>query len=138
MGSPLKEHVDYGAVVRLADAIAAVDSLFDAPAFIADASGPLHLLELKARIDHLASALDRQLAGPFERAARTLCTAAARAELDMWTAWPCVTFLERCGLDSPEAALSALACLTRYASGEFAIRAFLERHPRATFARLEE
>ena len=46
--------------------------------------------------------------------------------------------MERCGLDEPETALEGLACLTRYASAEFAIRPFLERHPQRTLARLTE
>ena len=59
-----------------------------------------------------------------------------RAELDLWAAWPCTTYVECCGLDDPQTALDALACLTRYASAEFAIRAFLEQHPVVTFDRL--
>ena len=120
----------------MSSAISAVDSSFDAAAFIADASAPLPSLELKARVDHLAAALSRHLAGPFPRAAQVLCEAAMRAELDLWAAWPCTTYVECCGLDDPQTALDALACLTRYASAEFAIRAFLEQHPVVTFDRL--
>ncbi len=138
MGSPLKERVDRQAARRLADAIAAVDTSFDAAAFVAEASASLHSLELKARVEQLAATLERHLAGPFGRAAQVLCAAASGAALDMWAAWPCVTYVERCGLDEPETALDALACLTRYASAEFAIRPFLEHHPHRTLTRLTE
>ena len=138
MGNPLKERVDREAASRLADAIAAVDASFDAPAFVVEASAPLHGLELKARVGQLTTTLEEYLDGPFERAARVLCAAATGAALDMWAAWPCVTYVERRGLGEPETALDALACLTRYASAEFAIRPFLEHHPQRTLARLAE
>lgn len=138
MPTPFKEHVGAAAVARLADAIAAVDPTFDAPAFAADALAGLDALELKARIAHVAAALEPHLAGPFPRAAGVLCAAATAADLDAWTAWPLTAWVERNGLDDPAAALDALARLTCHASAEFAIRPFIERHPEATFARLAD
>ena len=136
MGSPLKERVDQEAVRRLAAAIGAVDQSFDAPAFDADATAGLGDLELKARVDHVAGALERHLVGPFERAVAILSAAADYAGLDMWAAWPCLSYVERHGPAHPQAALHALGALTRHASAEFAIRPLLEQHPALTLDRL--
>ncbi len=136
MPTPLKDHIDGPAIRVIAAAIHAIEPAFDPVAFAADTTANLDSLELKARIDHVASALARHLPVPFRKAARVLCTAARRANFTMWTGWPCVTYVERFGLDHPEAALDALACLTPYASAEFAIRPYLERHPDLTWERL--
>ncbi len=138
MSTAFKDQIGEATVRRLADAIAAVDPAFDAAAFVADATSGIEPLELKARIAHVAAALGRNLAGPFPRAAGVLCSAATAAGLDGWAAWPLPAWVEHIGLDEPEAALDALACLTRFASSEFAIRPFIERYPDATFRRLHE
>jgi 3-methyladenine DNA glycosylase AlkC len=138
VANTLKERVDAATVRRLADAIAAIDPSFDADAFAANAAAGLDALELKARMEHVAIALGRHLAGPFARAADVLCRAAEAASLDVWTAWPLTTWVERRGLEDPPAALDAIERLTRYASGEFAVRPLIEQHPEPTFARLAE
>ena len=136
MGSPLKQRIDRGTIARLAAAIAAVDRSFDQAAFIAEAAAGLEPLGLKARIDQVARALERHVPTPFAHAAALLCAAADRARLDLWAAWPCLTYVERRGAEDPDAALDALARLTRHASAEFAIRPLLEQHPARTFDRL--
>jgi 3-methyladenine DNA glycosylase AlkC len=142
MPTPFKDHVNAAAAARLGAAIRTATPTFDVAAFVADAARGLDALELKARIDHVATALSRHLPASFPEAAHLLCRAATLAAqtpdgaLTMWTGWPCVTFVERYGLDHPAAALDALACLTPYASAEFAIRPFIERHPDVTWPRL--
>lgn len=138
MPTPFKDQIGEATATRIAGAIAAVEPAFDREAFVADAVAGLDALELKARIAHVAVALHRHVPGPFSRSADVLCAAATTAGLDGWTAWPLTAWVERSGLDDPNAALDALACLTRHASAEFAIRPFIERHPETTFARLDE
>ena len=138
MADALKDRVGGETVRRLGEEIAAADPSFDAAAFAADATAGLDVLELKARMEHVAVALDRHLAGPFDRAARVFCEAAESASLDVWAAWPLTTWVERRGLEDPPAALDSLARLTRYASAEFAVRPLIERHPELAFARLAE
>jgi 3-methyladenine DNA glycosylase AlkC len=138
MASTLKERVDAALVRRLADAVASADRSFDADAFVADATVGLDELELKERMEHIAAALERHLAGPFDRAAQVVGDAVEGASLDVWAAWACATYLERRGLDDPAAALDAMARVTRHASAEFAVRPLIERHPELTFARLAE
>jgi 3-methyladenine DNA glycosylase AlkC len=134
----LKARVGRAAIEGLAAAISAVDAGFDAPAFVALACTGLEDLELKARVAHVADALGRHLPTHFDRAVALLCDAADRAQLDMWAAWPCLTYVEQRGPESPEVALAALARLTRHASAEFAIRPLLERYPALVFERLAE
>jgi 3-methyladenine DNA glycosylase AlkC len=50
--------------------------------------------------------------------------------------WPLTHFVASHGLDHPDAALDALAEMTRRFTAEFALRPFLLRHPDRTLARL--
>ena len=141
MPTPFKDHVNANALDQIATAISAAHPGFDAASFTGETAAGLDALELKARIDHVAHALARHLPAPFPEASRLLCRAAATAAalgrpLTTWTGWPCVAFVEHHGLEHPEAALDALACLTPYASAEFAVRPYIEHHPEATWPRL--
>ena len=140
MPEPLKSFVNGASVTRLADTVRAVHPAFDLHAFVESATSGLEPLELKARIDHVAAALDAHLPRSFSKAARLLAGAIPKAdpELTMWEAWPATTYVEYHGITHPEVALDALAVLTRYASAEFAIRPYIEQHPDVTWRRLQE
>jgi 3-methyladenine DNA glycosylase AlkC len=111
---------------------------FDPSKFERQASEGLRPLELKARIAHVAEALDDSLAGPFEANGPSVANAVSPSELGTWAAWPAVEWVALAGLDHPQEALGALGEMTRAASAEFAIRPFIERHPELTWERLHE
>ena len=132
MAAPLKDKVGAGSIGALAAALADVPG-FDGPGFPRRAQDGLDGLELKARIAHVARALAAALPGPFVDDGPRVAAAVAAAELDMWAAWPAQTWVEERGLADPGVALSAIAAMTARASGEFAVRAFLDAHAKAAW-----
>jgi len=107
-------------------------------------------LELKARVEHLATALQATLPTSFPAAADVLegSLAPARMDTDLgalrpgpeglagWAVWPLCTFVARAGLDDPQRALRCLHALTQRHTAEYAIRPFLLAHPELAFATL--
>lgn len=127
MASPLKDQVDQAVVEDLANRFAALEVDFDAERFVADVLDDLDALELKDRVNLIADRLADHLPDDPE-AAIDLVVTVAQGGADGWTAWPLCAFVERHGLDAPEASLSAMAELTKRATCEFAVRPFLGRH----------
>jgi 3-methyladenine DNA glycosylase AlkC len=134
----LKDKIGDKSVAALADAVEPQVAGFDATGFRLAAIDGLGPLELKARIAHVASALDAGLPGPFAQDAPCVAAGVRGAGLDPWSAWPAVTWVEHYGLDDPDAALDALELMTESASAEFAIRPFIERHPELAWTRLHD
>ncbi len=111
----------------------------------------LAALELKARVAHVASALQATLPPAFDTAAEVLERSLAPARMDSdlsalrpgpdglagWAVWPLCAFVERHGLEQPERALRCLHALTQRHTAEYAIRPFLLQHPGLTFATLQ-
>ncbi|MBG0827845.1 DNA alkylation repair protein [Planomonospora sp. ID67723] len=128
MAQPLKELIDTGSVRVLADGVATAWAPFPRDRFVAEACAGLDGLELKDRVRHVARALDAGLALPFPRAAEVLREAASHARLDMWSGWPATEYVGLRGLDHLDEAMAALAALTPYATGEFAVRPYLDRY----------
>lgn len=132
---PFKESINAGSVRALARRLEAVGALRAAP-FTREATSGLDALELKARVAHVVEALRRHLPSAFPDAADLVRRAVAGSELATWEAWPATDWVAAAGLDQPDVALPLLADLTPHASAEMAIRPFVGRHPRATFAAL--
>lgn len=84
-------------------------------------------LELKDRMHHVAHCLGATLPKDFPHAVEILKEAAPQINGFEGMALP--DFIEIFGLEDWDTALPALGYLTRYASGEFAIRPFLDRDP---------
>ena len=135
MATPFKDEISPATIRALGRAVAGTVEGFDAAAFGRRARRGLADLELKARVDHVADALDGALrATPRARAGGldvpdalvALADALDAADLGMWAGWPAVTWVERHGLDHPAAALAALGRMTAHASAEFAVRPYLE------------
>lgn len=124
----------------LGEAVQAHAPGLDVDRFVAEATDGLDELELKARVAQVAQALDHHLvevAGlALPEAFAAVAAAAEDLDADMWTAWPATTFVEHRSLDAPDAAVEALARLTRHASAEFALRPLLDADPEGTLARL--
>ena len=110
----------------------------------------LDVLELKARVDHVATALQATLPARFPDAADVLehSLAPPRADTDLsalvpgpnglagWAVWALGEFVARQGLAAPERALRCLHALTQRFTAEFAIRPFVLAHPELSFATL--
>jgi 3-methyladenine DNA glycosylase AlkC len=139
---------------------------FDRERFERLALDGLDALAMKARADHIATALEDTLPADFgtaaalleatlapaQPAADGLGDAATAADSDAgpdpgrepdhpaglrgWIIWPMGVVVERRGLAEPERALDCLHALTQRLSAEWALRPFLEHHPALTWARL--
>lgn len=110
----------------------------------------LDALELKARAMHIADALEATLPPRFADAAAVIEAAlgaplpvdgeaaAPRRDdgLSGWIVWPLGEVVARRGLDDAPRALQCLHALTQRSSAEWAIRPFIERHPKLVFATL--
>ena len=124
---------------------------FDGERFEALALPGLEALELKARAQHLCSALEALLPADFEAAAAVIEASLApvrgdeelaalrpgEAGLAGWTVWPLAEFVARRGLGTPERALQVLHALTQRFTAEWAIRPFIVEQPALAFATLE-
>ncbi|MFB4264503.1 DNA alkylation repair protein [Nonomuraea sp. GTA35] len=126
MAQPLKDMINNRSVSVLADGLAAAWPAFPRARFAAQALTGLDGLELKARVAHVAAALHDALPLPYPQAAALVRECAAT--LDMWSGWPATEHTAVQGLDHLEAAMETLAALTPYATGEFAVRPYLERY----------
>ena len=124
---------------------------FDARRFESLASHGLEALELKARVEHIADALEQTLPAQFDQAARILEASLAPAPPDDsldaprspgaglagWAVWPLTSYVARAGLATPQRALLALHAMTQRSTAEFAVRPFLVHHTDLTLRQLE-
>jgi 3-methyladenine DNA glycosylase AlkC len=122
-----------------------VHPAFRAEDFVRRCMNGLAGLELVARGWHIADALNEHLPRPFAAAAEILVAALgpeipATGEVGMapFRHLPHVLFVQKFGLDDFEAAMRAQYELTKRFSAESSIRAYLVKHPKATYARLAE
>ncbi|MEO3888983.1 hypothetical protein [Nonomuraea sp. B5E05] len=128
MAQPLKEMINSASVQVLADGLTAVWAPFPRARFTERALAGLGGLELKDRVRHVSAALHDALPLPYPQAAEIVRECASRVRLDMWSGWPATDHTAAAGLDHLEPAMATLATLTPYATGEFAVRPFLERY----------
>jgi 3-methyladenine DNA glycosylase AlkC len=144
MAEPLKHLLGPEAVHWLAGNLQRASAKFEAPAFVSACLHGLEALELKARAAHIADVLYAHLPQPFAAAAEVLhASLGPEAEPDLpgiqvLRYLPHVTFVSQYGLDDFEAAMRLQYELTKRFTAEFSIRAFIERYPEATYARLCE
>jgi 3-methyladenine DNA glycosylase AlkC len=114
-------------------------------AFVAACLAGLDALELIARGWHIAEVMRAHLPARFPEAAEVL-VASLGPELEPdsglgmepFRYLPHVLFVQKYGLEDFEPAMRAQYELTKRFSAESSIRAYLERHPEATYARLVE
>ena len=139
----LKNYIDRNLVAQIAGRIRLVHPAFPHEAFIAAASDNLPNLELKARFAHIADCLREHLPADYPAALDILTAIADNADSRFepiddpgLRLLPIPTFIERHGLDHPEASLAAMPGITRVTSCEGAIRPFIRRYPESTFAAL--
>lgn len=145
MAAPLKDSFGPDVPARIAAAVAAVDPDFPAEAFLADALDGYDELELTPRARRIAKALGKYLPADYcEAIALLMASLPPRSEDEGLTGMatffyaPHVFFVAEFGLDDWEASMVAQYEITQRFTAEFSIRAFLEREPRRTLARLRD
>ncbi len=115
-----------------AQVVAAWGQRLDAgPSWVQETVFPLAGLELKARVQHLAQAIWRVLGPDLLPALKRLETAAlSEPPLKAFAAWPAFTMVAENGLEHPAQSLKCLGVLTHLFSAEFAVRPFIDAHPK--------
>jgi 3-methyladenine DNA glycosylase AlkC len=128
MAQPLKELINAASVELLADGLSAAWAPFPRVRFVQAAVTGLDGLELKERVQHVARVLGTTLTPPFPQAAAVLRESTTRVRLDMWSGWPATDYVATHGIDHLDEAMRTLATLTPHATGEFAVRPYLDRY----------
>lgn len=146
MAEPLKAQYGPEIAARVADLIAPVWPGFERGRFLSRALDGYAALELTGRAKQLADALAEVLP-PSPPEALAILTASlgpphASDELEgagfgPFVYLPYVYFVARYALEHAEAALDFQEAVTQRFTAEFSLRAFVDRHPDLTFARLE-
>lgn len=143
MAEQLKHFFNDEVVRAIAGDLARAHPPFAERAFVAACLDGLAALELTARGWHIAEVMRAHLPHPFPAAAEILVASLgpelAHAEsfgMAPFRYLPHVFFVQKYGLDDFEPAMRAQYELTKRFSAESSIRAFLVRHPEATYARL--
>ncbi|MDJ0768230.1 MAG: DNA alkylation repair protein [Ilumatobacter sp.] len=145
MAEPLKDSFGTDVPVRIADALATVVEDFDREGFLAACLDGYDDLELTPRAKQIASAMAAYLPADRELAMRTIVRTlgdelygSELTGMEPFVYLPHVYFIAEYGLDHFETAMTAQYELTKRFTAEFSIRAYLERYPEATLARLGE
>lgn len=148
VAEPLKNAFQRPLVVRLAATLAAVEPSFPSKRFVADATRGFDDLELLDRGRQVGRALGAHLPQDFARAVDVLVASlgprlgqTAGNGMEPFFYLPHVLFVSDRGVDRDEhfePSMRAQYELTQRFTAEFSIRAFLERHPERTLARLAE
>ena len=135
----MKDGLGPDAVSRIAEAFSMLDSEFDKKAFTKACLQDLDSLELKQRVVHIIAQLEYFLGDDFERVAKLLLRLPEvwdggdkNDPLSGFAAWPIIDYVSEAGIDQPALALACLETLTSLISAEFAIRSFIEIHPKIT------
>lgn len=145
MASQLKDQFGPSVPRAIAAMIRAVHAGFPHEAFLRDALQGYGPLTLTARGVQIADALHAHLPADYPRAVEILLASATqphdhRASSGMagFLYMPHLFFVAKHGLDHFEESMRAQHALTQLFTAEWSIRAFLEKHPEKTLARLRE
>jgi len=143
MAMLLKDILNAETVRWLSDGLARAYPAFDGTRFKKACLSGLPALELKERASHIATAMHRFLPAEFPAAAQIIAASlgpevppTGENGIGVLRYMPHDSFIERFGLDHPQEAFGLQEELTKRASCEFSIRAFLSKHPDLTSARL--
>ncbi|MEH3086640.1 MAG: DNA alkylation repair protein [Xylophilus ampelinus] len=131
----MKDLLGPAAIRTIADAGAAASPAFDRDAFLAAASDGLDALSIMERVRHVGDALAAALPGDPPAALAILRGMGPRlgGAFQAMAASACAA---RHAREAFDAALDAIAALTRHGTGEFAVRPFLAADPARTLARM--
>jgi 3-methyladenine DNA glycosylase AlkC len=144
MPAKLKDYLDEKAVRFLANEIASVHPL-DTRRFVREATRGFEALELTERAAQVADALAKFLPRDVPEALDVVVRAlgadeerAAAFDVSVFRFFAYPIFIAKYGLDHFEPSMRAQYELTKRFTSEGCIRAFIERYPERTYARLEE
>lgn len=125
--------------------IRAVHADFPHDEFVRTALSGYGPLSLTGRGFHIAAALRKHLPAEYPRAIDVLLASASQPHehrasggMAAFLYMPHLFFVAQNGLDHFEDSMRAQHALTQRFTAEYSIRAFLEKHPEATLARLRE
>lgn len=145
MASQLKDQFGESVPRAIAAMIRAVRADFPHDEFIADVRAGYGPLSLTQRGFHVAAALKKHLPPHYPDAIGVLLASASQPHehkasggMAAFLYMPHLFFISQHGLDHFEESMRAQHAFTQRFTAEFSIRAFLERHPQATLARLRE
>ena len=145
MAAPLKDSFGPDVPARIAAAIEAVHPTFHADSFLRDALDGYKDLELTPRCRQIARALHDHLPADYDAAIDVLLASlgppSGREQLTGMATFfyaPHVFFVADYGLAHWETSMRAQYELTQLFTAEYSIRAFLDREPERTLARLRE
>jgi 3-methyladenine DNA glycosylase AlkC len=143
LAEPLKEILNIEAVRWLSHGLAQAYPTFARSAFEAACNVGLDDLELKQRAIHLARCMANHLPPGFPEAAKVVAASLepespAIGEFGSASLRHMVhdSFIEQFGIDHPDAAYALQQEVTKRATCEFSIRAFLIKHPEKTHAQM--
>jgi len=125
--------------------IRAVHADFPHDEFLRDALAGYGAMTLTGRGFHIAAALRKHLPGDYPQAIEVLLASASQPHehrasggMAAFLYMPHLFFVAQHGLDHFEDSMRAQHALTQRFTAEYSIRAFLEKHPDLTLARLRE
>lgn len=133
MASALKNYIDRDFVVRLSKTIPAGKKTDFIAAVI---NGEWKDLELKQRIRHVSTQLGKFLPGDYRKQIATLKKAAPEFTGLGGLVFP--DFVEVHGTHDLQTSLEALKSFTPHSTSEFAIRPFIQSHPKDTMATIKK
>lgn len=144
MAEPLKNFFDVHVIRAIGKQLAVGHPELKVTTFTKSCAKGLDDLELMARGWHIAEVMRQSLPTDFPKAAKVLTQGLGQtlpAELGNGMApfryLPHVFFVAKYGIEHLEESLAALHVLTQHFTAEFSIRAFIERYPEQTYARLQ-
>ncbi|AKJ26949.1 hypothetical protein [Caldimonas brevitalea] len=142
----LKDGFNAATVAGIARDVAAVHPGFDTSTFVQTCLEGFEACSLMQRVGRVAAGLQRCLPADYRRALPLVLGAmevgagstlpARDGGMAAFRFAPHLQYVAEAGLEHPELSLDALAQMTRHFTGEFAIRAFLDRWPTLTLERL--
>ncbi len=141
MAEPLKNSYGPDIPKRIAAMIEAVHPSFPSSEFVANSLDGYDDLELTPRARQISTALAQHLPpDPAEAIGILVESLGPKIErlegMEPFIYLPHVLFVAEYGLDCPEESFQAQYELTQRFTAEFSIRAFIERHPELSMARL--
>lgn len=145
VAEPLKTYFGPEVPRKIAASISSVWPAFPKRPFLADALDGYEELELTPRARHIARALHAHLPADYDEAVEILLASLGPpmdgdelSGMEVFVYLPHVFYVAEHGLEHWETSMRAQYELTQRFTAEFSIRAFLEREPERTLARLRE
>lgn len=133
---PFKNLYNKKSITELAKEIKKHYPKFAKEQFVTLSCKKLSALEMKDRVVQICQALREHLPDNYKKSAKILVQTSKN--LDGFILWPLTQYVESYGLEDFETSLETLYHLTQKFTGEFAIRPFLENHPKQTYALLNK